>query len=337
MNQQNRQIIKQNYNVSPENAGIRIDQYLANMFPNYSRGTIQKWISNGDVLINRNKCKPKVKLKGYEEIAVEVLIDSVVEDQPQEMNLDILFEDDEIMIVNKPAGLLVHPGAGSPYKTLLNGLLAHNESQSLLPRAGIVHRLDKMTSGLMVVSKTVRAYNSLVNQLKDHTVAREYYAIVKGVLSGPNRIDHPIGRHKTKRTKMAVMINGKRAVTHFDILENFKHYTAIKVNLETGRTHQIRVHMHYVNYPLLGDPVYGNHLRVEPRVESGLKDIIRQFPRQALHARSLSFVHPKTNHNVKFKCKLADDLQDLLEELRDFDSISQSDYDDDWEVIYPEK
>lgn len=337
MNQQNRQIIKQNYNVSPDNAGVRIDQYLAKLFPNYSRGTIQKWILNGDVLINTKKCKPKNKLKGFEEITVEVVIDSVIEDLPQAMDLDIIFEDDEIIIINKPAGLLVHPGSGNPDNTLLNGLLAHNETQSLLPRAGIVHRLDKMTSGLMVVAKTVGAFNSLVNQLRDHTVAREYYAIVKGVLSNGNRIDHPIGRHKTQRTKMAVVINGKRAVTHFDILENFKHYTCIKVNLETGRTHQIRVHMHYVNYPLLGDPVYGNHLRVEPDVEKGLKEIIRDFPRQALHARFLSFNHPKTNQTVKFKCKLADDLLSLLEELRDFDSIGQSDYDGDWDVIYPEK
>jgi len=337
MNQQNRQIIKQKYNVGPENAGIRIDQYLANMFPNYSRGAIQKWISNGDVLINANKCKPKNKLKGYEEISVDVIIEAVVEDQPQEMDLDIIFEDDEIIVINKPAGMLVHPGSGNPDNTLLNGLLAHNDTQSLLPRAGIVHRLDKMTSGLMVVAKTVGAFNSLVDQLKDHTVAREYFAIVKGVLSQENRIDQPIGRHKTHRTKMAVVINGKRAVTRFDILENFKHYTAIKVNLETGRTHQIRVHMHYVNYPLLGDPVYGNHLRVEPDVEKGLKEIIRTFPRQALHARMLSFVHPKTNQTIRFKCKLSDDLLELLEELRDFDGISQSDYDGDWEVIYPEK
>jgi len=337
MNQQNRQIIKQIYNVSPENAGVRVDQYLANFFPNYSRVTIQKWITNGDVLINGNHCKPKIKLKGFERISINVLIESVVEDKPQQMDLNIIYEDEDIIVINKPAGLLVHPGSGSPDNTLLNGLLAHNSSQSLLPRAGIVHRLDKMTSGLMVVAKTVGAYKSLVNQLKDHTVSREYYAIVKGILNAPNRIDQPIGRHKTKRTKMAVVVNGKRAVTHFDILENFKHYTAIKVHLETGRTHQIRVHMHYVNYPLLGDPVYGNHLRVEPRVETGLKEIIREFPRQALHARSLSFIHPKTNNLVKFKCKLADDLLSLLEELRDFDSISQSDYDDDWEVIYPEK
>ncbi|MFK8010705.1 MAG: 23S rRNA pseudouridine(1911/1915/1917) synthase RluD [Marinicellaceae bacterium] len=337
MNQQNRQIIKQNHNVSPENAGVRIDQYLAQLFPDYSRGTIQKWISKGSVLINSQKCKPKVKLKGFEEVAIHVIIEAVIEDLPQKMDLNIVYEDDDLMVIDKPSGLLVHPGSGNPDNTLLNGLLAHNQAQSLLPRAGIVHRLDKMTSGLMVVAKSVVAFNSLVNQLKDHSVAREYFAIVKGVLSSGNRIDQPIGRHKKHRTKMAVVINGKRAVTHFDILENFKHYTAIKVQLETGRTHQIRVHMHYVNYPLLGDPVYGNHLRVEPTVEKGLKDIIREFPRQALHAKSLAFIHPITNNKVKFKSKLSDDLLVLIDELRDFDNISQSDYDGDWEVFFPEK
>ena len=336
MNQQNRQIIKQNYNVSPNDAGVRVDQYLSKLFPEYSRGAVQKWIANGDVLINSHKCKAKHKLKGFEKVSVDVVIEAVVEDMPQKMDLNIVFEDNEIIVINKPAGLLVHPGSGNPDNTLLNGLLAHNDTQSLLPRAGIVHRLDKMTSGLMVVAKTTVSYNSLVDQLKEHTVERQYYAIVKGQLHNKNRIDLAIGRHKTNRTKMAVMLNGKNAVTHFDIIENFKHYTAIKVNLETGRTHQIRVHMHYVNHQLLGDPVYGNHLRVEPDLEEGLKDIVRSFPRQALHAQRLSFVHPTTNNTVSYKSKLPDDLSELLEELRDFDTHHENKYSDDWDVFYPE-
>lgn len=336
MNQQNKQIITQNHRVNPNDAGIRIDQYLAHLFPEFSRGSIQKWISSGQVLINTETCKAKYKLKGYESINVNVSIEATVEDQPQKMDLEILFEDADIMVVNKPAGLLVHPGSGNPDGTLLNGLLAHNETQSLLPRAGIVHRLDKMTSGLMVVAKTTNAYNSLVDQLKDHTVTRQYFAIIKGVLNKNNTIDMPIGRHKTNRTKMAVVVNGKRAVTHFEILENFKHYTAIKVHLETGRTHQIRVHMHYVGYQLLGDPVYGNHLRVEPNLEVGLKNVVREFPRQALHAQLLSFVHPSSKKIISFKSKLADDLLDIIEELRDFDNIRSSKDDGDWEVYYPE-
>lgn len=336
MNQQNKQIIAQNSRVKPENAGMRIDQYLAKMFPEFSRGNIQKWISNGYILINSDVCKAKHKLKGYESIEINVTIEPAIEDKPQDMDLSIIFEDDDIIIINKPTGLLVHPGAGNPNNTLLNGLLAHNDTQSLLPRAGIVHRLDKLTSGLMVVAKTTTAYNSLVHQLKSHTVTRQYFAIVKGVINIDNIIDHPIGRHLKNRTKMAVVINGKRAVTRFEILENFRHYTCIKVKLETGRTHQIRVHLHYVGHQLLGDPVYGNHLRIDPHVEPGLKDIIREFPRQALHAQLLSFNHPRTNRIVNFKCKVPDDISDLLEELRDFDSTNRNSSQEDWEVFYPE-
>jgi 23S rRNA pseudouridine1911/1915/1917 synthase len=336
MNQQNKQIIKQNTSVNPQDAGMRIDQFLAQMFPEYSRGTIQKWIANKYIRVNSKTCKAKQKLKGFEKIEINVTIEAAVEDKPQKMDLPIIFEDDDIIVINKPAGMLVHPGAGNPDNTLLNGLLAHNVTQALLPRAGIVHRLDKMTSGLMVVAKTTTAYNSLIDQLKEHTVIRQYFAIVKGVLKSENRIDRPIGRHLKNRTKMAVVVNGKRAVTNFKILENFKHYTSIKVSLETGRTHQIRVHMHYVGYQLLGDPVYGNHLRVEPDLESGLKDMVRAFPRQALHAQLLSFEHPKSKNQVKFKCKLPEDLLELQDELRDFDSITTQDYEDDWEVYYPE-
>ncbi|VAW33997.1 Ribosomal large subunit pseudouridine synthase D [hydrothermal vent metagenome] len=335
MNQQNIQIIKQNLTVNPDDAGVRVDQFVAKKFPQYSRGTIQKWIASNGVLINSKTCKAKQKLKGFENITLNVSIEPAIEDMPQKMDLNIVFEDSEIIVINKPAGLLVHPGAGNPDNTLLNGLLAHNHTQSLLPRAGIVHRLDKMTSGLMVVAKTNAAYKSLVVQLKKHTVARDYYAIVKGYLTSKNIIDQPIGRHKTQRTKMAVVINGKRAVTHFDILENFKHYTAIRVSLETGRTHQIRVHMHYVNHQLLGDPVYGNHLRVEPDLEPGLKEIIREFPRQALHARCLAFIHPKSDKTINFKCKLPEDLTALIAELRDFDSINEGN-NDSWDVYYPE-
>ncbi len=336
MNQQNTQIITQNYRVEPHEAGTRIDQYLARLFPDFSRGNIQKWIIDGSVLVENQPCKAKHKLKGYEHIVVDVAIEAVVADQPQPMDLPIIYEDDDVLVINKPAGLLVHPGSGHPDNTLLNGLLAHNDTQSLLPRAGIVHRLDKMTSGLMVVAKNTLAVNSLVSQLKDHSVTRQYFAIVKGVLSSSNLIDQPIGRHLKHRTKMAVVINGKRAVTRFDVVENFKHYTCIKVNLETGRTHQIRVHMHYVGHPLLGDPVYGNPLRVDPDIESGLKEVIRAFPRQALHAQHLSFVHPRSGETVNFDSDLPQDIEYLLEELRDFDHPHNNQDDGDWEVYYPE-
>jgi 23S rRNA pseudouridine1911/1915/1917 synthase len=336
MNQQNIQFIRQNIQVAIEKSGTRLDHFLVEIFPEYSRSAIQKWISDGQVRVNSEISKAKTKLKGFEMVDIDVELKSNVENLPQEIDLNIIFEDDSLLVINKPAGMLVHPGAGNPDGTLLNGLLAHNNSQSLLPRAGIVHRLDKMTSGLMVVAKTTQAYNSLVGQLKTHTVAREYFAIVKGILNKPNVIDLPIGRHKTQRTKMAVTVNGKKAVTHFNIVENFKHYTSLKINLETGRTHQIRVHMHYVDYPLLGDPVYGNPLRVAPDLEEGLKDVVRSFPRQALHAKLLSFIHPKTGKQVTFKSKLPNDILDLLDELRDFDSFNTNEDDGDWEVFYPE-
>jgi 23S rRNA pseudouridine1911/1915/1917 synthase len=334
MNQQNQQFIIQKHSVMPTDAGLRIDQFLAFKFPEYSRAAIQQWISSNQVLINGKSCKSKNKLKGYEIIEINVSIQSAVEDLPQKMSLDIIFEDDDVLVINKPASLLVHPGAGNPDNTLLNGLLAHNKNQSLLPRAGIVHRLDKMTSGLMVVAKTTLAYNSLVNQLKDHSVARQYFAVVKGRLEGDFVIDQPIGRHKTQRTKMAVVINGKRAVSHVKCLTNYRHYTTVKINLETGRTHQIRVHMHYIGHQLLGDPVYGNPLRVEPKLEEGLKNFIREFPRQALHAQELTFMHPTKQKKLTFKAKIPDDILELIEELNDFDTIKTEDFDNEWEVIY---
>jgi 23S rRNA pseudouridine1911/1915/1917 synthase len=336
MNQQNPQIIKQNISVNTAQSGQRIDQFLAIKFPEHSRGTIQKWISEGMVKINDKDCKAKYKLKGFESIEIDVSIEPVVDDQPQKMDLNIIFEDEDVLVIDKPAGLLVHPGAGNPTGTLLNGLLAHNENQSKLPRAGIVHRLDKMTSGLMVVAKSSLAYNSLVDQLKDHSVSRKYFALVKGCIDEEFTIDKPIGRHKTQRVKMAVVLNGKRAVTHVKTIEQFKHYTAIQAQLETGRTHQIRVHMHYIGHQLLGDPVYGNPKRVEPDLDEELKNVIREFPRQALHAKELEFIHPRIKKLKSFKSPLPEDLFELLEELRDFDSPTGHDYDDGWDVIYQE-
>lgn len=336
MNQQNKQIIKQNYRVDSSNTGQRVDQFLAKKFPEYSRGFIQKWIADQGVLIDKVPCKAKNKLKGFETIEVYIELEPVVEDLPQKMDLDIIYEDDHVIVINKPAGMLVHPGSGQPDNTLMNGLLAHNELQSNLPRAGIVHRLDMQTSGLMVVAKTSLAYNSLINQLKDHTVTRKYVAISKGYLKEEISIDKPIGRHKTKRTKMAVIMNGKAAMSHVTILERFKHYTMVQVQLETGRTHQIRVHLHFIGHQLVGDPVYGNPQRVEPSLEIGLKDVIRSFPRQALHAQELCFDHPKSNKLVSFNSPLPDDLSELIEELRDFDSQSDDQHSDNWDVYYPE-
>jgi len=347
MNQHKPPQIQQSLAVPAHSHGQRIDQFLAAEFPEHSRGAIQQWIESGQVLLNGQPTKAKTRLKGFERIDVDVTLPEHSEDQPQDMNLDAVFADDHLFVINKPAGLVVHPAAGNPDQTLLNGLLFLDESQRVLPRAGIVHRLDKDTSGLMVVARTPEAYNSLVDQLKERSVKRQYLAIAKGRIRQAGRIDKPIGRHKTQRTKMAVTVGGKPAVTHFQPIEQFRHYTACKVDLETGRTHQIRVHFNDMNHPLVGDPVYGNPKRVDPEVDEELKDIIRDFPRQALHAKVLSFQHPHSGHPMKFSAPVPDDIDDLLHDLRELDALlpegederhrpGDSETDGDWDVFYEE-
>ncbi len=347
MNQNKPAQIQQSLSVPAHCHGQRIDQFLSQQFPEHSRSAIQQWIESGQVRLNGHAVKAKTRLKGYENIDVSVTFPEHSEDQPQDMNLDVVFADSDLFVINKPAGLVVHPAAGNPDHTLLNGLLYLDPNQRLLPRAGIVHRLDKDTSGLMVVARTPEAYNSLVNQLKERSVKRQYLAIAKGRIRQPGRIDKPIGRHKTQRTKMAVVTGGKPAVTHFRPIEPFRHYTACQVDLETGRTHQIRVHFTDMNHPLVGDPLYGNPKRIDPAVDDALKDIIRTFPRQALHAKNLRFVHPSTGSPVKFSAPLPDDMDDLLYDLRELDALlpddeatihrpGDSDRDGQWDVFYEE-
>ncbi|MFC3193176.1 23S rRNA pseudouridine(1911/1915/1917) synthase RluD [Marinicella sediminis] len=326
--------IIQQLNVTAEHSGLRIDQYLTQHFPDHSRATIQQWIKQGDVKINGHNTKSKTLLKGFEVIDLNIELHQAVEDLPEKMDLDICYEDDHLLIVNKPAGLVVHPGSGNPDGTLLNGLLALSNAQSMLPRAGIVHRLDKDTSGLMVVAKTPACQLQLIEMLKTHDIERQYFCVVRGIISQPGRIENQMGRHKTQRIKMAVVMNGKTAVTHYEPLEVFDHYTSLQVNLETGRTHQIRVHMHHLGHPLVGDPLYGNPKRVDPQVDNELKTIIRAFPRQALHAEKLEFVHPITTQHISAKANLPDDLCQLLDDLQFLDQKS-ADY-DDFEVEYVE-
>jgi 23S rRNA pseudouridine1911/1915/1917 synthase len=333
MNEDNH-TIQQRLNVTTESIGTRIDQFLTKRFPEFSRATIQQWIKQGDVKINGHDTKSKTLLKGFEVIDLDITLEQVVEDQPEDMNLDIRFEDDYLLVLNKPAGLVVHPGNGNPTGTLLNGLLGMNQEQAMLPRAGIVHRLDKDTSGLMVVAKTSECQLKLIELLKTHDVKRQYFCVVKGKLNSAGTIHNQIGRHKTQRVKMAVVLNGKEAITHFEPVEHFDHYTSVRVNLETGRTHQIRVHMHHLGHPLVGDPFYGNPKRVDADVDVELKDIIRSFPRQALHAEKLEFVHPITNERISVNSDLPDDLCQLLEDL-EFLDLKQTDF-DDFEVEYVE-
>lgn len=326
--------IKQQFNVTADSNGLRIDQFLTQRFSEYSRATIQQWIKKGDVKINGHNTKSKTLLKGFEVIDLDIQLEQVVDDQPETMNLNIKYEDDHLLVLDKPAGLVVHPGNGNPNGTLLNGLLGMSEQQAMLPRAGIVHRLDKDTSGLMVVAKTSECQLQLIQMLKTHDVKRQYFCVVKNQVTQSATIHNQIGRHRTQRIRMAVVMNGKAAITHYEPIENYSHYTSLKVNLETGRTHQIRVHMHHLGHPLIGDPLYGNPKRVDAQVDQELKEIIRDFPRQALHAETLEFTHPMTHKHISINTNLPDDLCQLIDDLHFLDR-KEADF-DDFEVEYVE-
>ena len=328
------QHIKKTFHVETHDAGTRIDQYLSAQFPDFSRNTIQQWIKKNAVKIDGHNTKSKQILKGFELISLDVEIEQSVADKPQDMSLDIRYEDNHLLVINKPAGLVVHPGSGNPDGTLLNGLLALSEAQKMLPRAGIVHRLDKETSGLMVVAKEAECQLKLIDMLKDHHIERTYCCVVKGIIKKPGRIETTIGRHPTQRVKMAVTAKGKQAVTHYWPSEHFQNFTVLRVQLETGRTHQIRVHMHHLGHPLVGDPVYGNKNRVSASVDNELKDIVRQFPRQALHAQKLAFTHPISDKQIQVTAPLPDDLCHLLDDLYEFDRPDAEN--DGFEVEYVE-
>ncbi|XXQ67804.1 23S rRNA pseudouridine(1911/1915/1917) synthase RluD [Neisseriaceae bacterium B1] len=322
-------------------AGSRLDAALAKMLPDYSRSRIASWIKNGLVHMNGETASPKHKLIGGEEL--QVIVQQSDENQafePETMDLDIVFEDDTVIVINKPAGLVVHPAAGNWTGTLLNGLLAHAPELSQVPRAGIVHRLDKDTSGLMVVAKTLPAQNHLVQQLQNRTVKRIYRAVADGVVPFDGKIETLIGRDPHNRLKMAVVkFGGKEAITHVKVLERYQVHSYIECSLETGRTHQIRVHMREARHPLAGDPIYGNprHACSQP-----VKEIIKKLQRQALHAYRLSFVHPKTSELVSFEAPMPDDMYHLLSVLRLESGLDSSlskevewqnqfdDDDDDW-------
>lgn len=300
-----------------ELAGLRLDQALARLFPQYSRSRLQTWIKDGRVLLDGKVPKSRDKVFEGEQIQLHALFDEQVPCQPQAIALNIVFEDEHLLVVNKPAGLVVHPAAGNPDGTLQNALLHHDPQLAKLPRAGIVHRLDKDTTGLMVVARTLAAHKSLVDALQARTVKREYLALVTGTPTAGGSVDAPIGRHPTQRTRMAVVAAGKHAVTHFRIAERFRIHTLLQVNLETGRTHQIRVHMAHLHYPLVGDPLYGGRLRIPPAADERLKMVLSGFRRQALHARRLGLVHPHTGINMEWEAEPPGDMLELLDALRE--------------------
>ena len=299
--------------------GMRLDQVAAELFPNYSRNRLATWMKEGRLTVDGRTVKPRDKATASAQVTLTVTDEPVIDWQPQSLPLDIVFEDEHILVVNKPAGVVVHPAAGHADGTLVNALLAHAPELDALPRGGIVHRLDKETSGIMFVARSSMAHKSLVAQLSERTVSRTYCAVCTGALTGGGKIDAPIDRHPTARTKMAVVADGKSAVTHYRIAHRFKHYTQLQVNLETGRTHQIRVHMAHRKWPLIGDPVYGGRQRVPAGASDLLMSTLRGFPRQALHAQALEFEHPASGDWMAFETDLPDDLVNLLEVLESED------------------
>jgi 23S rRNA pseudouridine1911/1915/1917 synthase len=297
--------------------GLRFDQVLADLFPEYSRSRLKEWILGENVTINGEICTvPRQKMTGDEVIQIEADIEQQVAHSPESIALDIVYEDDDILLINKPANLVVHPGAGNHTGTLLNALLAHVPDIDKVPRAGIVHRLDKDTTGLMVVAKTLTAQTHLVNQLQQRIMSREYEALICGTMIAGGLVDAPIGRHATKRTHMAVRDVGKPAVTHYRIIEKFRAHTHLRLKLETGRTHQIRVHMAHIKHPLVGDPVYGGRSRLPKGATPDCVNAIRQFSRQALHAAQLSLFHPSTNEWMTWQAPLPEDMVSLLAQVR---------------------
>ena len=305
-----------------ESSGSRLDQVAAELFDSFSRSRLQQWIKSGDLLVDGKKYRPKDKLLGGESLSVNVVPEAEGTWESEPIDLDITYEDDHILVINKPAGLVVHPAAGNYTGTLLNGLLHHVPSNESIPRAGIVHRLDKDTTGLMVVAKSLEAHNALIQQLQARSVHREYQAITQGVMTGGGTVDEPMGRHPQARTKMAVVSDnggksgGKDAITHYRVIERFPNHTHIRVKLETGRTHQIRVHMAHIGYSLVGDMVYGGRLKLPKGATAELHDMLRNFKRQALHAGKLGLIHPVSEEYMEWQVPPPEDFNLLLEMLK---------------------
>ena len=307
-----------------ELAGKRLDQILVEIFPDYSRNKLQTWVKAGRVTVDAEQLKAKDRLVGGEELILDAEAEEVTEYLAEDIALDIVYEDEDILIVNKPAGLVVHPGAGNWSGTLQNALLFHLPDAVTIPRSGIVHRIDKDTSGLLMVAKTLAAHHSLVEQLQAREIHREYLAITIGRMTGGGTLDEPIGRHPTERMKFAVRDNGKPAITHYRVLERFLRNTLIQVKLETGRTHQIRVHMAYLRLPLVGDPMYSGRFQMPKDCGQELEKVLRSFKRQALHAEKLGLIHPRTGEYCEWQLPMPADMQDLLSALRANDTLDHS-------------
>jgi 23S rRNA pseudouridine1911/1915/1917 synthase len=287
------------------------------LFPEYSRSRLKAWLLDGQISVDGDTPRPRDPVQGGEQVTLSARPDAVVVDEPQAIEIDVVFEDDSLIVVNKPAGLVVHPGAGNPRGTLLNGLLHYEPALEELPRAGIIHRIDKDTSGLLLIARTLPAHTALVRALADRAISRHYLAVCNGVLTGGGTIDAPIGRHRVDRKRMCVRDDGREAITHFTVIERFAAHTYIKVRLETGRTHQIRVHFAHRRHALVGDPVYGGRLALPRGAGEKLVETLRAFRRQALHAAQLVLAHPVTGDAMRFDAPLAADMERLLAALRE--------------------
>ena len=298
-------------------AGLRLDAALALALPQYSRSRLAGWIRDGAVLINGQPARPRDLMYGGEQVSVQAEVPPDVTVQPQSIPIDVRWQDEHLLVINKPVGLVVHPGAGNPSNTLQNALLAWDPKLATVPRAGIVHRIDKDTSGLLVVARTIELHTALVELLREHDIHREYLALVVGKATGGGTIDQPIGRHRTDRLKMTVRPDGRDAVTHYRLIERFQNHTLLRVNLETGRTHQIRVHMAHAGHPLVGDPAYGGRRQLRAGDSPQVRAALQGFRRQALHATRLAFEHPVTGETVEVQTPAPDDLLGLLQVLRD--------------------
>jgi 23S rRNA pseudouridine1911/1915/1917 synthase len=301
-------------------AGQRLDQVLATLLPEYSRSRLKTWIESGEVQLEGARCRPRDKVFGGEAVRIEARLEDEVSARAQPIPLVLAYQDEHVLVIDKPAGLVVHPGAGNPDLTLQNGLLALDPALAAIPRAGIVHRLDKDTSGLLLIARSLPAHTALVRMLGERDIHREYQAVCRGVMTAGGTVDAPLDRHPVDRVRMAVREGGRESVTHYRVLKRFRGHTHVRVLLDTGRTHQIRVHMAHIGYPLVGDRVYGGRLALPKGAGEEVNSLLRRFPRQALHAARLSLAHPITGEPLEVISPLPEDLRELLEVLgRDVD------------------
>ena len=304
-------------------AGRRFDAVLAELFPEFSRSRLSEWIKSGDALLDGRPARPRDPVRGGEAVSLNVVLEVQTTAAAEDIALDVLYEDEAVFVLDKPAGLVVHPGAGNPAGTLVNALLHRDPALEMLPRAGIVHRLDKDTSGVMVVARTLPAHTALVEQLSARGVHRQYLAVVAGPLVSGGTANAPIDRHPRDRIRMAVRDDGREAITHYRLRERFRAHTALECRLETGRTHQIRVHMAHLKHPIVGDPLYGGPLKLPRGATPELIETLRGFKRQALHAETLEFAHPISGEPIRCTAPVPADLRQLMDALREDQRAAQ--------------